>query len=487
MSEKKIIKQFSTLVVPFVYGKEFPQVNSHPNFKEKQLYKDKVYDHIGSLFESDPKKTQIGKAFSLDQNFRKNLGLPKSQKDSIRCVRKDGSEFYYSILDVDMYLFSTQVGFLCLQLQISEDENHFEKQGLVPVNPKLYQMGLYELKRFYYRSSAHDYIMKLGKTETKSVPFDLQVLIKTTLEPLKVQRYFEQNDDIPTHAKVFSVILMQSKGQDQEDTSNHTSYSTHVTNEDMAYRLSHSYNDSYMLPSNLELASRQKPLFQPFKNSIWGLASEGVANVIQLTESADTNAFFEKSYFQNVKGTYFYLYLLLLNQQYGLLNLSIKAGDLYKEIQSMSLEAQARKISEFREEIIEFTVTSVYKHASYITHQSDWYQLIHEKLGIDELQQELTNEVDALKSHLTMSVEQWERMNEKQRNEKTQRNNFLIQLITYIFLPFTIVTGFFGMNLPMIDKMQNNIFYFSILVIFMTMLLVHYIAFLTGRKSHKKE
>ncbi|WP_144647037.1 CorA family divalent cation transporter [Priestia megaterium] len=499
-----ITKQSTTLVIPFVYEKGYDSIESLRCFQEKKIHKDKIYDHIGSLIGGESGKQHIGKAFTLDQNHRVKFGLPKNKSHSIKYMGKD-TKFFYSIIEAEIYTFSTQVGFLCISFQVSDDPSHYDKQGFVPITKENYEKAVYELRRFYYRNAIHEFSQKIGKDEYKVVPFHIQDMINKMLESLQVQRYFEQNVTTPTQAQVFSIVVLNESNSLNESFSEIASSSEIGQSvspqiamlisdeksrrnrlvEELAYRLSHSFKDTYLLPQDLKRASRLPSLFQPFENSIWGIATEGVANVILKTDQPETNRFFEQSYFSNVKGTYFYLYLLLLNQKYGLLYLSIKAGDVYKKIKSLSIDEQAKYIYQFREEIIEFNVTSVYKHASYITHQSDWYHLLHEMMGINELKEELTNEVEALTDHLTMVLDQWERKLEKIKNEKSQRTNYLIQFITYILLPFTIVTGFFGMNLPMIKNMKDWMFYGILIVIFFILSIIHSWAYFKEKNEMK--
>ncbi|WP_442596639.1 hypothetical protein [Neobacillus sp. D3-1R] len=431
MDQPLIKQQLTYMIFPFVYGKDYQSINRMKHFHEKKVKKSKVFDHVSNLISNnDDAKGKIGKAFSLHTNRRGEFGLTDHINQILSFERKEESHFI-TLEDIDVYLFETQIGFISIKLTIKGNENSEAPTIKEFINTS------YQLKRFYYGKNTLGY-------ENQKV--DLKVLINQITKELNVQSFFEKVDK-PHHALMFSSILLD------KNEANQKALPTYL------YEMRKSFTQNY-LPSKWDLDTENNPdIFQAFENSYWGVSLEGLSNIAFLTGDKETDQFFEKSFFDNLEQTYFYLYLLVLQQKYTLLKLSIEAGSLHEHISKLTVSEQSETVNNFKERVIRFIVRGNYRQASYITHHADLYKIIRQRLGIDELLEELHNELEALSSFIDIKED-------REHRKKEASTNLMIQLITLVFLPISVLSGIFGMNIPFITQHSTNLHFFYALILF---------------------
>lgn len=422
MNHPGIQQQLTYLIFPFTFEKEYQEVTKIPNFAEKKVSKDNVFDHVAKLITSQTDvEGRIGKAFVLPKNKRKPVGLPNF--DQVLTLTTKGDEYLFKIDEINLYLFETQVGFLTYQVSI------LDKDPERPPSIQRYIESTYHLKRFYYSS------YKLSSTDGEVF---LENVTTQLLDSLTIESYFEKQDRAH-HSISFSAVLLGTLKEEEEKRI-----------PEYLFQMRKSFTDSY-LPSKYDLdIDNNSSIFQPFGNSIWGVSMEAISNIAFLTGEDKTDKFFQNGFFNNLERTYFYLYLLALQQKYTLLKLSVAAGSLHEQISELTLAKQSETVNLFKERVIRFLVRSNYKQVSYVTHHADLYKTIRSQLGIDDLLEEINSEVEALSSFIDIKEER------ENRKKETRMNN-LIQFITLAFLPITVLTGIFGMNIPPFTGMKTNL------------------------------
>ncbi|QHS23352.1 hypothetical protein GWK91_10485 [Virgibacillus sp. MSP4-1] len=433
------------LIMPFTYSRPFEQVTSLPFFQLKKMTTEKVYDHIEKLISEEDKR--IGKSFSLDHNCRTKVGLPNNKNKPITYKVKHHS-FDLIIEDIDLYLFDTQVGFLVYHIRLSDSANSISIEDFILTN--------YHLKKFYFKHNEMYFYDKKSKDEWMQKPVDFQQISEWLTADISVDAFFDQHSSKLNHSLIYTAAYMEKPEAD-------------VDQQMLKYifYLRKSYKHSY-LPAKQELdLEMNEDVYQPFENSYWGVANEGIVNLSYETGHPATDLFFQRDFFQKLESTYFYLYILLLYQKYSLLHMSVKAGEIRQELEGKEYAEKLKVMNQYKFEIVDFTVRGFYQQVSYITHHSEFYDKIKKRLGIPELHEELKSEVDALTSFIEAVASNEQQTREESERKKSERTNFFIQLATLLFLPITTVTGFFGMNIPLISELGDDHFYYSLIVSYM--------------------
>lgn len=464
MDNPLLKKHITYLIIPFTYRKPFKTIPSIPFFTVKKLTNEKVFDHIASLINhNENDKTTIGKAFELEPNDRSKLGLPEQATCSITYQVKEHT-FEIKIDGIDLYLFDTQVGFLVYHIITcgQKSEVDFEKQ--VTIHDLI--LTNYYIKQVFKQTNKMYFINDTNGKMT----IDFKDLTKTVTKTLAVDSYFEEMNQNPNHVLLYTGAYLQ--GPMPSDEKDFAKY---------LYYLRKAYKNTY-LPTKYDLNLEDNPdIYQPFENSYWGFSLEGVANLSLETGNHTTDDYFADHFFNNIEKTYFYLYLLLLQQKYSLLKMSVNAGVIHNTLDGKNFSEQISIINHFKQEIVDFTVRGLYEQVSYITHHAELYEKIKNRLGIDSLYKELKSELDALSSFIEVAADKDERAKEEMLMESREKTNILIQVITLLFLPITAITGFFGMNVDFL-KGKDEYFYYSAIILYVTAFFGFYII----RKNNRR-
>lgn len=133
-----------------------------------------------------------------------------------------------------------------------------------------------------------------------------------------------------------------------------------------------------------------KLIFQPFKDRMWALSLEGIADIASLNNQFYTTIFSETRIFM-----YYYLYILSLHQYYSLLYLTT---DLSLSI-IKNKKMKSNEIARYLDDISLFQTKYYYPEVSYISHHNDYYQMMLQTLKVDILQTELKEEIVILEEY----------------------------------------------------------------------------------------
>lgn len=433
----EVTKSATFLIVPFAYDMEYKEAVTninHDYFKQTELKTERLFEHVEKLVSSGNHPETIGRHFVMTQKARSKFGLP-NKNDLLLTLQTKSDQYKYSIPSIELYLFETQVGFWVIKLGFPEGTHIDTLIETIYYAKKLeqFEYDLYFTKR-------------TGKDEFTEQHVHMGSLISELSQSFQVSSYFEGTDN-PTHALVYSSAKMNDE---VENKSLLTSY---------LFQLRRSFKSTYK-PSVVEKDFDKNPgLLALFDNSYWGISFEGLANIVTKTDDSRTEEFFVSGYMHQIETTYFYIYILALHQKYALLRLSNVASKLSYDLEQVGEENYTEQnllISKLRNQIVRFMLRSSYNQVTNITHYGHLYEMIRENLRINDLFDELHDELDALSSYTDAAEKRMHLIEEQEKKVATEKFNNKITAITLFFLPVTVITGFFGMNLDFITDIAEH-------------------------------
>jgi len=416
-------------IIPFAYELPYSAANQLLQLKSFQkkdkksdgvkdvlVWKDKefkgrqrLFSHINCLIKSSScDNNTIGIGFMMEDGARGYFNLPANKNHTV--MYKDKNEnFEFCIKDIELYIFETQVGFLTYKIEVkSTDEKDIMKGNY-------FVKSLVQNKDKFFVKDRNEEIEEVNKIL-------LHECIEKILNDLNVVTYFENNDNFPKQAIVYNTMCLRSN-PGLENIENYM------------YKMRRLFKDSYK-PCKRELTiDNCKDIIQLFDNSYWGISLEGFANLVYLVEDEKTDNFMKGNYKGELENTYYYMYLLALHQRYALLYFSIQVSDIKKNNDKEIIDENIiNNISELKHDISYFYLRAIFSNISNITHQSELYDLLRDRLRIEDLMDEINSELDGLKAILEERKCKVEAMKEKRREDKRNRFHIFIAIISVIFV-----------------------------------------------------
>jgi hypothetical protein len=406
-----IKRNFSTLVVPFVFDKDYKEVvkfvtSSNNWSSKKNKNRQKLYEHIQHLAveeEADEKTGTIGRIFNLTETGYESAGLPKNIKSNPFTIKKKEKEYTFRISETNLYLFETNIGFLVFELEYPKDihiDSYIETNNILK-NIKPHRGVTWE--------------MFTGK-QTPSIEIHLSEITERILVDFKVSSYFESEKDVPIRGLMFNSIVIGFEDYNNADIQEYKNELKRYLFE-LRRLFSSSYKPS---PEEFKIENNNE-ILQTFDNSYWGVALEGVANIAYLINDEHCDSFFKNSYISTIKSTYFYIYMISLHQRYALLNLSIRSSKLLIQPSVNVNNDSTITVRGLRKEMIFFTLRSAFKHVSSVTHHGKVYKILNDTLQIDELNKELHFELEILDSMIEAELHEELKLKEKEQLEKEKQ------------------------------------------------------------------
>jgi hypothetical protein len=191
---------------------------------------------------------------------------------------------------------------------------------------------------------------------------------------------------------------------------------------DLLYWLRKGYKRTYSPSVSAREMENNKEIVRCFSDSIWGISREAVANIIY-----NSSTFLNENYHSRLDN-YFFLYLLVLHQYYGLLLLAKDASELSSKPSSYMKHQEYNKLKNIRERLNFFYLKCVFTETSHISHQSELYKCMWDRLGVESMLTEIQYEVERISSLI----------DEVREEQKTIRNKIFIIIASI----FTIVSTF---------------------------------------------
>lgn len=279
----------------------------------------------------------------------------------------------------------------------------------------------------------------------------------------------------PVKANIFSSIILENGNYD--DNMYLKAF----------YWLKRGYKDTY-IPTKKNIDIENNPdVFTTFKYNYWGLSREGLVNLGRHSGEKDSD--FYRSGYSNKIRTYYYLYIIVLHQYYGLVKMSREIALLPNSSRKYIGVRGQKKYSdlvELREEINFFYMKSIFQEVSHITHQNTLYKRMHKVLGIIDMMNELSDESSSITNLLT---------EDRERDKEIRVKNFMVigglfAVISAFYNIWSIIT-YYKINTWVVLGIKLNSIILSILFLIPIILL----GFIIGtiyfkrwkRKKRKKQ
>lgn len=237
--------------------------------------------------------------------------------------------------------------------------------------------------------------------------FNFNDKIIEMLENCKVETFFydlilNKNGNkvlYPEKAIVYNVAIIEGlRGGVQEDVNDFENILNNYL-----FRMRRSFKESY-IPSKAELKiDANEEVQRIFDNSFWGVAREGCTNIAYLTGGAG-DSFLTGNYISRTKDTYFYLYLIVLQQYYGLLYFGREISKLPGTIDKYGRQ-EIERIKKLKDQMQFFYLKCMFNEVSNITHQTKVYHAMRKVLGIENLISELFYEINTISSIINTEID----------------------------------------------------------------------------------
>ncbi|SHG45696.1 CorA family divalent cation transporter [Ornithinibacillus halophilus] len=482
----------------------------------KQMFYEHI-DNLMFLEEDDDSfQNQIAKAFEIDWNQRKKITYDDTYQQKEFIFPEKGTHYEYlveekkdkktkeilhqrfirfSINNVQLIISETQVGFIVYDLKvvglydvINGEKHHYN------LTIENYDWAMYYLRKLQVAEEGYlnkyirdpeaiarmkDYQQRKNEVKKNKLDFEekkpadpklISIPIKWTdltaglLRELGETGSFSNQKDIGYHSLLFTSAYVQHPTNITSEE--HDLFELLVANK--TYRVSHGYKETYHKKTTLD------DVVRPFDNVMWSLSAEGVSNLVYTVDDKQTMKFFKNTYKNRRETNYYYMYVLALLQKYSLLYFTISTNELLFQSsvylgEEMTWEArneELKRTREFQAKMLKFTIHGFYEQVSYHTHYNDLYEQLIKVNRIPELKQELSPKIEAFhqvveslvheqneKEKEQAELERRRLLDEEKRSQEKQ--NSIIQTITYFLLPATLTTGILGMNIPWITQSSN--------------------------------
>ena len=406
-----------------------------------------LYDAIQKSMQFTSAGNQgIGQCYKINPNC-KQKHFPK-----LKAMMKDGSYVELSFEDMGLHIFQAGIGFFWFELMI----NTHDFEVLLTINNALKEMAYSNpdikfLTTYYVnenlsihyeairqeipqKDEEQQYIKIEGKnggyinrqmlseewnkkTDTsfyisenevwckyrKEEEFNMAMFVLDHLTPFEDMKYFASrsktlNDKticIPDKAILFSVVIENSI-EGKELLPN-------------LYWLAKGYVDSYFVPDNF-INHASSAVFEPFQDSIWYASMEGCAQIIYKSQNNNRSTFFETTYQKRLED-YFYIYILVLHQYYGLLKLDEDITSLPNSMKGYNKLRARKQLYGYKQDLNFFLMNSVFLKVSHITNHNLYFEYLKHSYNLEQMMSLIMEKVTLMND----MVEHWQ---QKQKNKK---------------------------------------------------------------------
>lgn len=175
----------------------------------------------------------------------------------------------------------------------------------------------------------------------------------------------------------------------------------------------------------------------PFKNMYWAFSTQGVANITYFDPKVGNTAFL-KSFYNNITREYLLMTLIVLNQEYTLLDYCQKFVATPDEIPSV----------EELNRLYNFKIHSTYTTVSHLEHYRNFYSRFMEEMGISRIMEEVDVKQNSIYLTNKNRQEEERRRKEDERTRRSKHLNDLIKVLSAMLSVFGVV------------ELINNVAYF---------------------------
>ena len=441
-------------------GKKYPFRKSElkPNDKLVGGLEDMMKENKGhlSIYETDIKNNDdengqnenfdsstIADVYEIKLDNREQFKLSRSKTCKYNYEFKENDRSItvkLTIPIVRIFLFESHAGFL--EIEFDFEENTIDYDTYLSTN--------YSLQRSYHNSAgtfSWEKSVSEGKTETMS--FSVEELAKQIFEIMgcvhNIGKHYTKDkvkfDYLP---QIFTYGLFDKKPDDIDE---------------FIFKIKKNFKDSYKFPD--EKNALNKYTYQMFENSYWGHSLNVSANISFKTGDCRTDAFFSDEHFvKSLATTYYFLYMCVLNQRYGIV---IQKGKLsqFDDLNSdeyYTLKASLKKVQKYKIDALKFKYKSFFKVPSAVEHINDYYRHLCASKNIEELYKSFIDDLNSNELvYSTIVKKKNEDKSEMEEVSNCQRDIFLSfigNLVAFCQL-ITTAKGFLNTGNKNLDFLIN--------------------------------
>ena len=419
----KLIKGFTKVIIPFQFDiKEYKIVNGKKTAKELNDFKEKLKLDKFSYKKNDKDRfpfvrselvptDMVGGLENMMQDDNDYLSIFKSQdeafdekydsstiadvyelksddRDFFLLERKPNYQYKYifkengiektvnlSIPTVRIFLFESFAGFL--EYEFEFDDNDVDAETFISVN--------YSLSKINRGNSIFKYDKRVSQDKTEEMTFDIRQLTeKITSEEIMgaihpIGEYITgEKKDFDYTPQIFTYALFDKKPENLNQ---------------LLFNIKKNFKGSFKFPE--DNSNLKKNIYQIFDNSYWAYSLNVAANISFLTDNKSTNSFFENDFIVRLKSTYYFLFMCVLNQKYGII---IQKGKLsqFDEYSTdyLTMKGELKKVRKYKTDALKFKYKSFFKTPSNEEHINDYYRQLGVSKNIFELYTSFINDLN---------------------------------------------------------------------------------------------
>jgi len=347
-----------------------------------------IYSYLPNLlkeYSEDNKKfgTNLGKSFIYDSNG--NIFKLKYQTNKYGNKNID-----FSCNKIGLLIFKNGVGFIWYDIEFSPQVSIAEYLA--------FQHDFKELAR------THDdkFTKRIGRNERKDFCLGIWLAQFFSTKELGIQFWAERvhigldnkvEMRIPDKALLFQYVFLTETNK--------------FENSDMAFRIANGYDLKYNAPEDININT-----YQPFGNTCFYTSKSGTAYVV--SDKNSNYDFFRNGFSEKFTRDYFFMYILLLYQNYSCAHYSRLLTKLPAEINVISMR-NLESLESLNSQIDLFLVKSIFESVSNVQHQNGFYQYSKTRLCIENDIKSITVGLDSLRGMVKENYSKIEAEKEKEK------------------------------------------------------------------------
>lgn len=231
----------------------------------------------------------------------------------------------------------------------------------------------------------------------------------------------------------FARILKTEKGK----------YDNYLINEDLYKFIFIDGNTPLVHNENMKKELLDKSIYKRWTNlgTFYGTTRYSFTTITDLSE-------FNKDVIRtHVETIYSEMAVLLLVQRSELLNFSNRIVEISREIKNNLNEENILKVKNLQSDFLEFVSTMYFTEVTPQDQGIELFDMMRQDLRLDQTLNEIRTEINELFNYVDLNFER----NSAREMEKLTK-------LGAIFLPLTLITGIWGMNIYFLKKFNENIF-----------------------------
>lgn len=394
--ENTRIFKYTFMIIPFKFtGNIYEGVTNSNFFKpcdHKTIKYDRLYKHIADSISSDNAKRTIfdywfNREEHLTECFRQTLVF-KVMTENKKMYKAEGY-----LKDLFLYCFKNGIGFFVLNFVFDENVD-FNTMCEI----------LNKLKKVNRVLNNSKFEISLDNKEFDIYSMLCQILDKVDPD---ADLFFQHSSKEYMSATMFNsfTYFQPEEGAAQQKSEKEMLHQLEC--------LKRSQGSSFGA-----FEDDNKNYIRPFKNMVWGFSTQGIGNINYNDPTVD-NMNFLQSFYKNVKREYLLMALIILNQEFVLLDYC----------QKFTSSVDKKPSPEELNRLYDFKLHGTFTTVSHLEHYRTFYSHYSEELGIQEILEEVNTKQNAIYlSHKNKITE------EKTRRDKNiNRFTKVLSVILSIF------------------------------------------------------